>query len=108
MQAAGRILQDPQMPREALRILGVLIQAMTWQNRVYLRAKDMAAQLDIHPTNVSRGLALLRVYQVVTRVYPGVYELHPELFHVGRLAEAKQRKRGRVWRERSLRVEYKA
>ena len=107
MDVMERILANPQIPREALRVLGVLIGHVDWRNRVRLKVKEMGAQLGIAPQNASRGLQALREHGVVTQIQQGEYEVHPDLLHIGSLESAKRRKRARVARdlEASLRRE---
>ena len=99
MDVMERILENPKIPREALRVLGVLIGHVDWRNRVRLKVKEMAAKLDIAPQNASRGLQALREQGVVTMLQQGEYEVHPELLHIGSLQGAKRRKQARVARD---------
>lgn len=99
MDVMERILENPKIPREALRVLGVLIGHVDWRNRVRLKVKEMAAKLDIAPQNASRGLQALREQGVVTMLQQGEYEVHPELLHIGSLQGARRRKQARVARD---------
>jgi len=96
MGVAAKVLTNPAISREALRVLGVLVERVDWANRVYIQVQEIAEELGIAQPNASRGLAVLRAQGIVTRVRQGAYELHPELMHVGTLAAARKRQQARV------------
>lgn len=96
MDVMERLLANPEIPREALRVLGVLIGHVDWRNRVRLKVKEIGEALAIAPQNASRGLQALRDQGVVTLIQQGEYEVHPELLHIGTLQSAKRRKKVRV------------
>lgn len=99
MAVLEAILANPRIPREALRVLGILIGHIDWSNRVHLQVQEIAALLKIAPQNASRGLLTLREEGIVTRIRQGQYEVHPEVLHIGSLASGKRRTRAQGERE---------
>ena len=99
MDVAAKILKNPAITREALRVLGVLLEHVDWRNRMRIKVREIGEALDIAAPHASRGLAVLREHGVVTLIQQGEYELHPELLHVGTLASAKRRQKRRAEQE---------
>ena len=87
-EAFSTVLTNQQVTREALRVFGVLLKHVGWNNRSVVSVKEIGVHLGIAPQHVSRGMAVLRAQQIVLpSTRRGEFELHPALFHVGSLGE---------------------
>jgi DNA-binding transcriptional ArsR family regulator len=106
MSGAATVLKNPEISREALRVLGVLLEHVTWENRARIKVKEIAEALGIAAPHASRGLMVLRDQGIVTLIQQGEYEVHPEVLHVGTLEGAKHRKKRRVARDLAQALEH--
>jgi DNA-binding IclR family transcriptional regulator len=96
-EAFSTVLTNARVTREALRVLGVLLKHIGWNNRSVVTVKEIGVHLGIAPQHVSRGMALLRAQQIVLpSTRRGEFELHPALVHVGTLASARKKQKWRV------------